>query len=92
MSRRIVGILIQLGLSVLLGVLAGEFFFRIWLKTVPSAVTTSFNTTSAHAYYLWAGAEIGLAFFVWGLISPLIAMIFKPSKAAVPPVPATPRP
>ena len=82
MSRRVVGILVQLGLSVLLGVLAGEFFFKIWMKTVPSAVTTTFNTGSAHAYYLWAGAEVGLAFFLWGLLSQLIARIFRPKPAA----------
>jgi hypothetical protein len=82
MSRRVVGILVQLGLSVVLGVLAGEFFFKIWMKTVPSAVTTTFNTGSAHAYYLWAGAEMGLAFFLWGLLAPLVARIFRPKPVA----------
>jgi hypothetical protein len=82
MSRRIVGILVQLGLSVVLGLLAGEFFFKVWVKTVPSAVTTTFNTSSAHIYYLWAGAEVGLAFFLWGLLAPLVARIFRPKPAA----------
>jgi hypothetical protein len=81
MSRRVVGVLVQLGLSVVLGVLAGEFFFRVWMKTVPSAVTTTFNTGSAHACYLWAGAQVGLAFFLWGLLSPLVARIFRPKPA-----------
>ena len=30
MSRRVWGILVTLGLSMLLGVGAGEFFFNIW--------------------------------------------------------------
>ena len=82
MSRRFVGVLVLLALSVLLGVLAGEFFFRIWIKTVPNAVTTSFNTASAHAYYLWSGAEVGLAFFAWGYLAPLVSRMFRPKPEA----------
>ena len=88
MSRRVWGILVLFGLSLVLGMLAGEFFFRIWLKTVPPAVTTSFNTGSAHAYYLWRGAVLGVVFFLWGLVSPLIALMFRPRK--VEPAPARP--
>jgi hypothetical protein len=81
MSRRVWGILVLFVLSLVLGVAAGEFFFRIWMKTVPAAVTTSFNTGSAHTYYLVRGAELGIVFFAWGLLSPLIAMMFRSKKA-----------
>ena len=77
MSRRVWGILVLLALSILLGVLAGEFFFRIWVKTVPTAVTTSFNTASAHGYYLMNGVVVGVVFFLWGLLSPVIALMFR---------------
>ena len=88
MSRRFAGVLVLLALSLLLGVLAGEFFFRIWMKTVPNAVTTSFNTTSAHAYYLWSGLEVGLAFFAWGYLAPLISRMFRPKAPLPAPSPA----
>ena len=80
MSRGVWGILVRLLLSLVLGVLAGEFFFKIWLKTVPPAVTTSFNTGNAHGYYLLSGTVVGVAFFAWGLLSPLIAMMFRNKK------------
>lgn len=81
MSRRVWGILVTLGLSMLLGVGAGEFFFGIWQKTVPPAMTTSFNSASAHAAYLGSGAVVGVVFFLWGMVSPLISMMFKQKKA-----------
>ena len=80
MSRRVWGILVTLGLSMLLGVGAGEFFFNIWEKTVPPAMTTSFNTGSAHAAYLGSGAVVGVVFFLWGLLAPLIILMFRPKK------------
>jgi len=82
MSRRVWGFLVMLALSLLLGVGAGQFFFGIWEKTVPPAMTTSFNTGSAHAAYLGSGAVVGVVFFVWGLVSPLIALMFRPKRAA----------
>jgi hypothetical protein len=80
MSRRVWGILVLFGLSMLLGVGAGEFFFGIWQKTVPPAMTTSFNTGSAHAAFLGSGAVVGVVFFLWGLLSPVIALMFRPKK------------
>ena len=74
------GILVLLVLSLLLGVGAGEFFFGIWEKTVPPAMTTSFNSASAHAAYLGSGAAVGVVFFLWGLVAPLIALMFRPKK------------
>ncbi|HEX5041978.1 MAG TPA: hypothetical protein VFV75_03680 [Candidatus Polarisedimenticolaceae bacterium] len=80
MSRRVWGILVLMLLSLVLGVGAGEFFFGIWLKTVPPAMTTNFNTGSAHAAFLGSGAVVGVVFFLWGLLSPVIAMMFRPKK------------
>ena len=80
MSRRMWGILVLFLLSLALGVLSGAFYFKIWQKTVPPAVTTSFNTGNAHGYYLLCGAAVGVVFFAWGLLSPLIAMMFRSKK------------
>jgi len=80
MSSRVWGILVLLGLSLILGVGAGQFFFGIWEKTVPPAMTTSFNSGSAHAAYLGSGAVVGVVFFLWGLLAPFISMMFRPKK------------
>jgi hypothetical protein len=68
-----------------LGLAAGEFFFKIWRETVPPAMTTTFNTGSAHAAYWGSGAVVGVVFFLWGLVAPLIATMFRPKKTAKPP-------
>ena len=85
MSSRVWGFLVLFVLSMVLGLLAGEFFFKIWRETVPPAMTTNFNTGSAHAAFLGSGTVVGIVFFLWGLISPLIALMFRPKKTTTEP-------
>jgi uncharacterized membrane protein len=55
--------------SVLMGLGAGQWFFRIFDQVVPPAVTTSFNRTTAHGYFLLNGALLGVVIALWGALA-----------------------
>jgi hypothetical protein len=77
MSRRLIGIVLLLVGSLTLGVLSGQFYFRIYTRTVPAAVLTTFNTSTAHGYFLWRGLQVGLVFFLWALLAVGLARMFR---------------
>jgi hypothetical protein len=76
-SRARLGILVLLVASEALGLLLGQWFFRIYQQTVPPAVVTSFNVTAAHGWFLTNGALAGLLFFIWGLLVMWLAPLFR---------------
>ena len=67
-SRRLLWIVYGLA-SVLVGIVAGHWFFRIFDEVVPPAVTTSFNRTAAHGYFLMHGAILGVVMALWGVLA-----------------------
>jgi hypothetical protein len=77
MSRRFVGIVLLLTGSLALGILSGQVFFRIYEETVPPALLTRFNVSSAHTYFLWRGAQIGFLYFGWALLAIGVARLFR---------------
>lgn len=77
MSRRGIGILLLLACGLLLGLTAGEVFFRLFLETIPPLAVSSFGTSAAHFAYLSYGVGWGLVFFGWGLLTALAAPLFR---------------
>ena len=71
-TRRIVWVVYALA-SVLVGVAAGQWFFRLFDHVVPPAVTTSFNRAAAHGYFLMNGALLGGVIALWGAVAFWIA-------------------
>lgn len=67
MPKTIIRILVPLIGSEVLGVLAADRFFRLFLQTVPPAVLTSFNRGTAHAAFIVYGILLGLVIFGWSL-------------------------
>ncbi len=67
-SRRLAWIVYALA-SVLAGVAAGQWFFRLFDQVVPPAVTTSFNRAAAHGYFLMNGAILGVVMALWGVLA-----------------------
>jgi hypothetical protein len=53
--------------SEILGVVAGDQFFRLFLETVPAVVLTNFNRGTAHAAFITYGVGLGLVIFAWSL-------------------------
>ena len=76
MSRRMIGIILLLGGSEILGILGGEYFFRLFLKTVPPIGLSAFNISTAHGAFIVYGLVAGLAIFAWALIAALISPLF----------------
>lgn len=79
MTRRIIGLMIMFAGSLLLGILAGSWFFRLFRHTVPPAVLTSFNQATAHGAFLGYGLLAGVALFVWTLLAVGIDRLFRRS-------------
>ncbi len=77
MSRRTVGILLLLGVSELLGLLIAQWFFSLFLKTVPPLALSSFNQSAAHAAYLFYGVAAGVPIFAAGLLAAMLAPFFS---------------
>jgi hypothetical protein len=77
--------------SVLLGVGAGQWFFRLFDQVVPPAVVTSFNRVTAHGYFLTNGAFLGVVIALWGALGYVIGrMQGRSSPAPAPPPPTVP--
>lgn len=87
MSRKMVGVILALVGSVVLGVVGGQWFFRLFDKTVPPAVITSFNRTTAHAAFLFDGVLLGVAVFAWVMAVLGLARFFRNPE---PPSPTKP--
>jgi hypothetical protein len=82
-SRSRIGIIALAVASEALGLLMGQWFFGIYQQTVPPAVVTGFNITTAHGYFLVNGAIAGLVLFVWAMLAVWLAPFFrKPSPSA----------
>ena len=81
MSRGRISILLYLILSTLLGIGAGEWFFRMFDQFVPAAVTTNFNRTAAHGYFLLNGAALGIVIFLWGIAAVFLAPMLRRDRS-----------
>ena len=80
-SRRLLWIVYALA-SVVVGVAAGHWFFRIFDKVVPPAVTTSFNRTAAHGYFLMHGAMLGVVMALWGVLGSWVVRVARDKSPA----------
>jgi hypothetical protein len=88
-SRRTIGLVFVLLGSEVIGVLAGEWFYGIFQKTVPPAAVAEFTRSAAHGWFLLNGAFVGLVVFGWALVVRAIAPVFRTSRPAPPPRPAS---
>jgi len=75
------GLVVLFVASEILGLALGQWFFSIYRQTVPPAVVTGFNIATAHGWFLTNGAIAGLVFFVWGLLTALLAPWFRAKRA-----------
>ena len=82
MSKRVVGLVLSLIVSVLLGVLASQRFFQLFDKTVPAGSMTDLVRAGTHTAYLGAGVVYGLVIFAWTTLAVWLARFFPASTAS----------
>ena len=85
MSRRSVGILLLLGASVVLGVISGEWFFRLFVHTVPPMAVSAFSQSAAHAGFLTYGIVLGVVMCAWSLLAVVLSRFFRNAEPKSPP-------
>lgn len=91
MSKRMIGLVLSLIVSVAIGVVAGQNFFRIFDKTVPAGSMTDLVRAGTHTAYLFSGIVLGLVIFVWTVIAAWMARFFPAaSEAAAAPASGSP--
>lgn len=85
MNRRLFGLVLLLVGSLVGGALSGNLFFNLFTKTVPPAVLTSFNKSTAHGAFIFYGFIMGIAIFVWVFVAILLAPMFRGKNEPVKP-------
>lgn len=81
MSKKVIGLILNLVVSIVIGVLAGQKFFAIFDKTVPAGSMTDLVRAGTHTAYLVSGAVFGLVIFVWAALAAWMARFFPASPA-----------
>lgn len=69
------------------GIACGEWFFRLYVSSIPPVGQNAFTANASHAAHLLYGAVVGLLLFLWALLGMLLGRAQRPS-ATPPPGPA----
>ena len=81
MSKRVIGLILSLIVSVGIGVIAGQKFFLLFDKTVPAGSMTDLVRAGTHTAYLVSGIVFGLVIFAWTIAAVWLARYFPaPAK------------
>jgi hypothetical protein len=65
MSKRVIGLVLSLIVSVGIGVAAAQKFFLLFDKTVPAGSMTDLVRAGTHSAYLVSGVVFGVVIFAW---------------------------
>jgi hypothetical protein len=76
MSKRMIGLVLSLIVSVVIGIMAGQNFFRIFDKTVPAGSMTELVRTGTHTAYLISGIVLGVVIFGWTIVAAWMSRFF----------------
>ena len=76
MSRRMIGLILLGGASELLGLILGQWFFSLFLKTLPPLALSNFNQGTSHVAFLIYGAIGGLGIFGVALAATALSGFF----------------
>lgn len=78
---RWIGWIVLLAGSEALGIAFGEWFFRLYIRSVPPAAMTTVHQATDHAVFLAYGAGAGAAIFLWTLLVASIAGMIAARRA-----------
>jgi uncharacterized membrane protein YdbT with pleckstrin-like domain len=81
MSKRMIGLVLSLIVSLGIGVLAAQRFFELFDKTVPAGSMTDLVRAGTHSAYLVAGVVFGVVIFAWATAAAWLARFFQAGPA-----------
>lgn len=81
MSRRLVGIILLLVLSLCLGMFTGERYFNLFLKSVPPMSQSVLSTSTIHGACLFYGFIVGMVLFGWAFLAATLSPFFRGTGA-----------
>ena len=87
MSKRVIGLVLSLIVSIGIGVIAGQKFFLLFDKTVPAGSMTDLVRAGTRTAYLGSGVLFGLVIFGWTTAAVWLARFFpaaQENKVAAP--------
>ena len=87
MSKRLIGIVLCAVGSVVIGVLAAQRFFGLFVKAVPPAFLTDINKGAAHSFFFAYGFGLGVMIFGWTLLAVVLSRFFRDGGPGAPPSP-----
>ena len=76
MSKRIIGLVLSLIVSVVIGVIAGQKFYALFDNTVPAGSMTELVRAGTRTAYLGSGFALGLIIFGWTTAAVWLARFF----------------
>ena len=82
MSKRVVGLILNLIVSVGIGLFAGEKFYQLFDKLVPAGAMTELMRTGSHTTYLFTGSLLGLVIFAWTAAAVWLGRFFPSATTA----------
>ena len=83
MSRKMIGLVLNLIVSVAIGLMAGQKFFAIFDSTVPAGSMTEVVRAGTHSVYLFSGAIFGLVIFAWTALAVWLGRFFPAATTTV---------
>ena len=77
MSRRLWGLILLIAGSEALGIVAGQWFFGLFEKTVPPAAIGNFGRGAAHGAFIAYGMGLGVVVFLYALAAVALSGYFR---------------
>ena len=77
MSRSLVGSLLLLGGSLLIGVVTGHLFYLLFMSMMPPVALSSFSQSAAHAAFAIYGVVLGIVIAGYSLVAVFVSRFFR---------------
>jgi len=80
MSKRVIGLVLSLIGSLVIGVLAAQRFYGLFDKTVPAGSMTELVRAGTHTAYLVGGLVFGVVIFAWTVLAAWLSRFFPATE------------
>ncbi len=78
MSRRVVGWIVLLLVSEVIGIVAGHWFYGLYVGSIPDPLKAQTAMQGTRLMFWLNGLLLGLVVFVWTLAAQLVVRLFRP--------------